>query len=244
MVSKYYMPSAESVRLDKLLSNLGYCSRREVAELIRLGVIEVAGETKITPDLKVNHAAVRVDGEALDPTEGLVIMMHKPRGYECSHAAGDESVFALLPPRFAQRKPTLACVGRLDKDTTGLLLFSDDGDFVHRLTSPKHNVGKVYRVDLGRDLRGDEAAVFASGTLLLADETEPLKAAELSVINPRQVLLTLYEGRFHQVKRMFGAVENHVAALHRESVGALGLGDLPEGEWRYLTEADRAACFG
>lgn len=237
------MPSSEVVRLDKLLSNLGYCSRREVAELIRLGVIEVEGEGTISPDLKVEPERVKVDGEELDPVQGIVVMLHKPAGYECSHAAGDQSVFALLPPRFANRKPKVSCVGRLDKDTTGLLLLTDDGDYLHQLTSPKKQVGKIYEVTLARDLRGDEKELFASGSLLLAGEEDPLLPAYLEVLSPRSCRLTLFEGRFHQVKRMFAATENHVAQLHRSRIGTLTLGDLAPGEWSYLGPHEQAMAM-
>jgi 16S rRNA pseudouridine516 synthase len=142
------------------------------------------------------------------------------------------------------RDPALSTVGRLDRDTSGLLLFTDDGALLHRIISPKSNVPKVYEATLANDLRGDEAATFASGTLLLESETTPLLPAELEVLAPRKARLTLHEGRYHQVRRMFAAVGNHVEALHRVSVGGLALGDLPAGEWRMLGEGAVASIFG
>ena len=140
----------------------------------------------------------------------------------------------MLPPRYRGRDPALSTVGRLDRDTSGLLLFTDDGALLHRIISPKSNVPKVYEARLANDLRGDEGAIFANGTLLLESETTPLMPAELEVLEPRRARLTLHEGRYHQVRRMFAAVGNHVEALRRVSVGALELGDLPAGEWRML----------
>ena len=134
-------------------------------------------------------------------------------------------------------------MGRLDRDTSGLLLFTDDGALLHRISSPKSKLSKVYEATLASDLRGDELELFASGTLMLESEQTPLLPAELEVIDARHARLTLHEGRYHQVRRMFAAVGNHVAALHRSRVGGLDLGDLPAGEWRRLDEAAQAALF-
>ena len=133
--------------------------------------------------------------------------------------------------------------GRLDTDSEGLLLLTDDGALLHRITSPKSHVPKVYEATLARPLRGDEAEIFASGRLRLESEVEPLLPAELEVLEPRRARLTLHEGRYHQARRMFAAVGNHVETLHRASVGALTLGDLVAGEWRVLGEAERALVF-
>src|SRR5690606_16385561 len=145
-------------------------------------------------------------------------------------------VYDLLPPRFALRAPALSTVGRLDRDTSGLLLMTDDGQLLHRIISPKSKLAKVYEATLAQPLRGDEAAVFGSGTLMLESETTPLLPAELEVVSPTQARLTLHEGRYHQVRRMFAAVGNHVEALHRSAVGGLTLGDLQEGKWRLLDD--------
>ena len=205
-------------------------------------VTDAAGEVLYADD-PLEHDQVRVDGERLDPPPGLVLMLHKPAGYTCSTRDKGRTVYELLPARFARRDPGLSTVGRLDRDTTGLLLLTDDGGLLHRIVSPKSKLPKVYQATLAGDLRGDEAALFASGSLLLESETTPLLPAELEVLDARRARLTLHEGRYHQVRRMFAAVGNHVDALHRERVGGLTLGDLPEGQWRALGEEDRVRLF-
>lgn len=222
-----------TVRLDKLLSSLGYCSRRDVAKLLRAQAVLVDGQPAKAVDQKVDPNKVTYEGQALDPAAGILIALHKPAGFVCSHSDAGESVFDLLPRRFACRNPQLSCVGRLDKDTTGLLLLTDDGKLLHKLTSPKQHVAKVYRVELENELTGKEAQIFASGELMLEDEDTPLLPAEMQIINTCTVLLTLHEGRYHQVKRMFLALGNKVSKLHRISVGKYELGDLLEGQWRF-----------
>jgi 16S rRNA pseudouridine516 synthase len=138
----------------------------------------------------------------------------------------------------------LSPVGRLDRDTSGLLLFTDDGALLHRIISPKASLPKVYEATLAQPLRGDEAALFASGTLVLESEQTPLAPAMLEALEPRVARLTLTEGRYHQVRRMFAAVGNHVEALHRSRIGGLALEGLPAGEWRALDEADIGRLFG
>jgi len=191
----------------------------------------------------VDHADVRIEGEPLDPAPGMLLMLHKPVGYTCSTRDPGRIVYDLLPPRFRLRKPLLSTVGRLDRDTSGLLLMTDDGALLHRITSPRSAVPKTYEAALAEPLRGDEAALFASGTLMLDSETTPLQPALLEPTGERSARLTITEGRYHQVRRMFAAAGNHVEALHRSRVGALELGDLPEGEWRLLDEAERGAVF-
>lgn len=234
---------AKSMKLVKHLANLGYGSRKEVAWMFREGrVTDAAGEVLYADD-PLDHDDVRVDGEPLDPPPGLVLMLHKPAGCTCSGKDPGRIVHDLLPPRFRLRDPALSTVGRLDRDTTGLLLLTDDGALLHRIVSPKSKLPKVYEAVLAEDLRGDEGALFASGTMLLESETTPLLPAELEVLGPRHARLTLHEGRYHQVRRMFAAVGNHVQALHRPRVGGLGLGDLAEGHWRVLDAGDVARLF-
>ncbi|HIY70690.1 MAG TPA: pseudouridine synthase, partial [Candidatus Luteimonas excrementigallinarum] len=144
---------------------------------------------------------------------------------------------------FRLRKPVMSTVGRLDRDTSGLLLLTDDGTLLHRIISPRSRIPKTYEAVLAEPLRGDEAAIFASGTLMLESEQTPLQPAQLEPLDERRARLTITEGRYHQVRRMFAAVGNHVEALHRSHVGALGLGDLPEGEWRPLTPAEQSLIF-
>ena len=231
------------MKLVKHLANLGYGSRKQVAQMFREGRIsDAAGEVMYADD-PLDHEALRVDGERLDPAQGLLLMLHKPVGYTCSTKDPGRIVYDLLPPRYRLRSPLLSNVGRLDRDTSGLLLFTDDGALLHRISSPKSKLSKVYEATLAEDLRGDEASAFSSGTLMLESEQTPLLPAELQVIDARHVRLVLHEGRYHQVRRMFAAVGNHVVALHRTDVGGLGLGDLAAGQWRSLDEADRATLF-
>ena len=231
------------MKLVKHLANLGYGSRKEVAWMFREGrVTDAAGEVLYADD-PLEHDQVRVDGERLDPPPGLVLMLHKPAGYTCSTRDKGRTVYELLPARFARRDPGLSTVGRLDRDTTGLLLLTDDGGLLHRIVSPKSKLPKVYQATLAGDLRGDEAALFASGSLLLESETTPLLPAQLQVLGPRQAQLTLHEGRYHRVRRMFAAVGNHVEALHRPRVGGLELGGLAPGQWRALDASDLGRLF-
>ena len=236
------------MKLVRLLANLGYGSRKQVAALLREGRVTDAAGAVLYADDSVGaggfaHADVRVDGEPLDPAPGVVLMLHKPVGYTCSTRAPGRLVYDLLPPRYRLRSPTLSTVGRLDRDTSGLLLFTDDGQLLHRIVSPKSALPKVYEATLAGPLRGDEAATFASGTLLLESETTPLLPAELEVIDATHARLTLHEGRYHQVRRMFAAVGNHVVALHRSRIGGLGLEGLPEGGWTALGTADLARIW-
>ncbi|KDA00584.1 ribosomal small subunit pseudouridine synthase A [Hyphomonas polymorpha PS728] len=215
-------------KLAKYLAGLGYGSRKEMEVAIRRGRVTGWGEE------------VRFDGEPLDPAPGMVLMLHKPAGYTCSHQDQGRLVYDLLPPRFLKRDPKISSIGRLDADTTGLILFTDDGALLHRLISPKSDIPKTYEATLARPLEGHEAALFSSGTLVLRGEDKPCLPATLEVTGERIARLTLTEGRYHQVRRMFAAAGNHVETLHRASFGSLVLGDLTEGEWRLLTPEERA----
>ncbi|WP_203321900.1 pseudouridine synthase [Pseudoxanthomonas beigongshangi] len=231
------------MKIVKHIANLGYGSRKQVALMFREGrVTDGAGEVLYADD-PVDHDSIRVDGEPLDPAPGLALMLHKPVGYTCSTKDAGRLIYDLLPPRFRLRSPVLSSVGRLDRDTSGLLLMTDDGALLHRIISPKSNLPKVYEATLAHDLRGDEAALFASGELMLESETTPLAPAALEVIDPRHARLSLTEGRYHQVRRMFAAVGNHVETLHRSRIGGLALRDLPAGQWRALDGADIATLF-
>jgi 16S rRNA pseudouridine516 synthase len=231
------------MKIVRHIANLGYGSRKQVQALFREGrVTDAAGEVLYTDD-PVDHDAIRVDGEALDPAQGLCVLLHKPVGYTCSTKDTGRLVYDLLPARWRLRDPVLSTVGRLDRDTSGLLLFTDDGGLLHRIISPKAQLPKVYEATLAHALRGDEAVTFANGTLLLETETKPLLPAELEVIAPLRVRLTLHEGRYHQVRRMFAAVGNHVSALHRSRIGGLSLDGLAEGQWRVLDAQDLTRLF-
>lgn len=231
------------MKLVKHIANLGYGSRKDVTLMFREGrVTDPAGEVLYADD-KVGHDAIRIDGKPLDPPAGLALMLNKPVGYTCSTKDVGRLIYDLLPSRFRHRSPLLSSVGRLDRDTSGLLLMTDDGQLLHRIVSPKAQLAKVYEARLAQDLRGDEGAVFASSTLMLEAETAPLAPAVLEVLGPRQARLTLTEGRYHQVRRMFAAVGNHVEALHRSRIGGLSLGDLPSGQWRTLDADDLQELF-
>ena len=232
------------MKLVKLLANLGYGSRREVQAFLKAGAVtDDAGKRLGEKDLPP-HGSIRFRGEPLDPVFPLVIALHKPDGYTCSTEDPGATVFDLLPERFARRNPPVHCVGRLDKDTTGLLLLTDDGKFSHRVIHPKSGCRKIYHAVLDRPLGGHEAELFGSGTLVLRGETKPLLAAGFEALGENEALVTLHEGRYHQVRRMFAAAGNHVVSLRRIAIGGLQLpADLPEGSWRLLSENETAALF-
>ena len=166
------------MKLLKLIANLGYGSRKEVTAMFRDGRIADVDGRVLSIDDSVEPPRVRIDGAPLDPPPGFTLMLHKPTGYTCSTQDAGTLVYDLLPPRFRQRSPTLATVGRLDRDTTGLLLMTDDGTLLHRIVSPRSHLQKVYEATLARDLRGNEAAIFASGTLLLESERAAARARD------------------------------------------------------------------
>ncbi|HQR73284.1 MAG TPA: 16S rRNA pseudouridine(516) synthase [Sulfurovum sp.] len=220
-------------RIDAHLSSLGYCSRSEAKQFLKRFKVCVDGVRVFDVSKKVPHDVVRIEGEPLDP-EALLILMHKPSGVICSHDDAGVLIYSLLPERFGRRNPKLSTVGRLDADTTGAILLTDNGTLNHQLSSPKSDVTKVYEVTLAQALRGDEAALFASGTLMLNGESKPLQPAHMEVMSSTQVRLEISEGRYHQVKRMFGAVGNKVVALHRVRFGVYDVEDLGLGEYRVL----------
>jgi 16S rRNA pseudouridine516 synthase len=231
------------MKLLKHLANLGYGSRKEVALMLRNGWVTDAQGATLGEGSAFVHEDVRVDDEPLDPAPGMLLMLHKPVGYTCSTKDVGRLVYDLLPERFRLRNPVLSSVGRLDRDTSGLLLMTDDGALLHRITSPKSALPKVYIASLAADLRGDEAVAFASGTLMLEGEKEALAPATLEALSPREARVTTIEGRYHQVRRMFVALGNHVEALRRERIGGLGLEGLAPGEWRLLDADARARLF-
>ena len=230
-------------RLDQLLSSLGYGSRNEVKKLIQSGALTVGGVCVTQPNVKALHEEVRFKGEPLDPPQGMVILMNKPVGAVCSHDEDEgKLVYTLLPKRWQQRTPKLSTVGRLDKETSGLLLITDDGSLIHALTSPRKKVAKRYEVTLAQPLRGDEEALFASGTLMLKGEKTPCLPAMLEINDETHVSIEISEGRYHQVRRMFAAAGNRVEALHRSRVGKLELGGLQPGKYRLLDGEEIALC--
>ena len=239
----------KAVRLDRLLGNLGYGSRAEIQRLARAGgvaldgaeITDASARIAVTPDLP---ARMTVEGRPVDPPPGLTIIMHKPLGMTCSRKEDGPLVYDLLPARWLRRDPAISTIGRLDKDTSGLLLLTDDGDLLHRVISPRRHVGKVYRATLARPLRGDEGGLFASGDLVLEGEDKPLAPASLEPMTDTEARLTVTEGRYHQVRRMFAAVGNHVETLHRERLGGLVLpDDLAPGQWRVMTPPEMGSIF-
>ena len=238
-----------TARVDKLLGSLGYGSRSEIARLGKVGGIvldgvdltDVSRRIAVTPDLPER---MQVDGRPLDPPAGLVLILNKPLGMTCSHKEDGALVYDVLPERWRRRDPAISTIGRLDKDTSGLLLLTDDGDLLHRVISPRRHVAKVYRATLARPLAGTEADLFEAGGLVLEGEDKPLAPAVLEVLSPTEARLTVTEGRYHMVRRMFAAVGNHVEALHRERMGQLALPeDLAPGEWRPATQAEIDSLF-
>ncbi len=232
------------MRLVKLIANLGYGSRKEIQQAIKNGWVTDRDGNALKADSKVAHEDILLDDEPLDPPAGMVLLMHKPTGYTCSTKDQGRLVYDLLPDRYRLRKPALSTIGRLDKETSGALLFTDDGTFLHQVISPKKEVAKVYEVTLDRPLKGDEAALFASGEMMLESEQKPLKPAGLEVFDETHARLTLHEGRYHQVRRMFAATGNHVTELSRSRIGGLSLEGLGEGGWKQLSDEEKAAIFG
>ncbi len=238
-----------TLRLDRLLANMGYGSRREIQGLVRAGRVSLDGapvedaeqRLAVTPALADR---LTIDGRRIDPPPGMALMLHKPMGVTCSHKEAGALVHDLLPSRWRMREPAISTVGRLDKETSGLLLLTDDGALLHKIISPRHHVAKRYIVTLARPLNGNEGALFASGDLRLEGEDKPLAPAVLEPLSPTQARLTITEGRYHQVRRMFAAVGNHVEALHRDRIGGLDLpADLEPGAWRLIGPAEIAAVF-
>jgi pseudouridine synthase len=229
------------MNLTKMLQSQGFGSRRECRGLILSGCVEIAGEavTDADADIDPNGLVFSVNGESWQYREKTYVMLHKPGGYECSqkprHYPG---VLGLLPIQLRNRG--LQTVGRLDEDTTGLLLLTDDGQFLHRYTSPKKNIAKVYRATVKHPLSQGQLDALRSG-VVLHDDPEPVAAQSALARDQYTLELTLTGGKYHQVKRMVAATGNRVMALHRERMGAYALpADLAPGEWRYV-EADNAS---
>jgi 16S rRNA pseudouridine516 synthase len=243
------MTKALMARLDRLLANLGYGSRKEVQALVLSGKVVLDGKVLKDAGLRVAVDAtlperMTIRGLPVDPPAPLVLLMHKPLGVTCSHKEDGPKIYDLLPRRWRLRDPALSTVGRLDKDTSGLILITDDGDYLHRVISPKRHVPKTYLATLDRPLAGMEGEIFAAGTLMLEGEEKPLLPATLDVVDEKAARLTITEGRYHQVRRMFAAVGNHVVTLHRERIGGLVLPtDLEPGQYRILPAAGAEGVF-
>ena len=228
-------------RLDKIISATGKKSRREVREMVRQGRVLVDGKPAPAADMKVDPqtAVILLDGEPLGYEKFTYVMLHKPAGVlTATEDRRQETVLDLLPPELRRR--ALSPVGRLDKDTEGLLLLTNDGQLAHRLLSPKSHVDKVYYARVDGALEPGDIATFAAG-MTLGDGLECLPAG-LEILSPTEALVTLREGKFHQVKRMLAARGKPVLYLKRLSMGRLRLDPaLAPGAWRMLTEEERSA---
>lgn len=231
------------VRIDRLLANLGYGSRKDAQRLVASGRVAVGGRVEADASRSVDPLTVTLDGEALDAPLGLVVALHKPVGYVCSHSDREgPRVFDLLPSQWLRRNPRPNTVGRLDKDSSGLVLVTDQGQLVHALTAPRRHVEKRYVVTLDRDPGANFDRLverFASGTLSIGDDEEPCRPAQLAPVDGMTFAVVLTEGRHRQVRRMFAALGYEVMSLVRTHMGAYSLGDLREGEWRFA-DGDQA----
>jgi 16S rRNA pseudouridine516 synthase len=240
------------MHLADILFTQGFGTRRLCNGLIEQGLVEVYTPNSTVASVDIAQAATdlvadglrfRVQGIDWEYHDKAYVLLHKPAGFECSHKPSAwPSVYTLLPSPLRLRPNKNAiqgvqAVGRLDQDTTGLLLMSDDGQFIHRISSPKHHVPKVYQVTCKHAV-DDKQINQLLGGVVLDDSPKPVRAAACVQTGELTLDLTLTEGKYHQVKRMLAAVGNRVEGLHRASMGGLTLGDLPSGQWRWLSAAD------
>ncbi|GAA5174746.1 16S rRNA pseudouridine(516) synthase [Niveibacterium umoris] len=230
------------MQLDRILQSQGFGSRKECRGLVRHGFVVIGGEVQEDPfaDLDPTGLEIEVDGETWAYHEVAYVMLHKPTGYEVSHKPiHHPSVFSLLPSPLRARG--VQAVGRLDEDTTGMLILTEDGQLIHQLSSPKRAIPKIYQVTLKHPANDELVAALLAG-VQLHDEPEPVVAAGCEIVGECALRLTITGGKYHQVKRMIAAAGNRVEALHRNAIGRLELpADLAPGEWRWLTPADLAA---
>ncbi|MBE1276508.1 pseudouridine synthase [Enterovibrio baiacu] len=226
------------MRLDKFVCKSTSLTRSDAIQCIQHGKVSVNGETVKDERSQVHeNNSVTLNGTALTPRPFRYILMHKPAGTICSNV--DEAYPSLFNGTRIEHTEELHIAGRLDADTTGLVLITDDGHWSFNITTPTKHCEKVYRVGLSRPIRDDAAALFHAG-ILLQGESKPTLPAELYIVTPKEVILTITEGKFHQVKRMFSAIGNRVTSLHRERIGEVLL-DVEEGKWRYLSENEVAS---
>jgi 16S rRNA pseudouridine516 synthase len=237
------------MQLQDVLYSQGFGTRRVCAGLIQQGRVTVAGETvtDATSELEAEGLAFTVGGVPWEYHEKAYLMLNKPAGTECSRKPSTyPSIYTLLPAPLRQRPQKGATqgvqpVGRLDQDTTGMLLLTDDGQFIHRMSSPRHHVPKVYDVTAKHPVDERQVKRLLEG-VVLDDDPKPVRAAACELAGERSLRLTLTEGKYHQVKRMIAAVGNRVEGLHRSRIGRLALpADLQAGGWRWLSLADLAA---
>jgi 16S rRNA pseudouridine516 synthase len=230
------------MHLFRILQSQGLGTRRNCRDLIEAGRVALAQATVTNPEIECDPVGLvfTVDGDAWSYREKVYLALHKPAGFECSRQAQHHpSVFSLLPAPFLERG--VQPVGRLDQDSSGLLLLSDDGDFIHRYTSPKKEIGKVYRVACKHPVSEQQIAALLDG-VLLRDEPAPIAARTCIRVSENVIDLGIGEGKYHQVKRMLAAAGNRVEALQRIRIGGYPLpADLEPGQWRYLEQADLAS---
>ncbi len=230
------------MRLDDLLFSQGFGTRRVCAGLVAAGQVRIGGAVADDPARLVQTDGLQfeVGGQHWLYQATALVLLHKPAGYECSQKPKHHpSVMLLLPAPLRTRG--VQPVGRLDQDTTGVLLLTDDGGLLHRLTAPKHHVPKVYEVQTARPVEGAQVQRLLDG-VVLDDDPKPVRAEGCEATGDRSLRLTLVQGKYHQVKRMVAAVGNHCTGLHRSAFGALTLDEaLAPGQWRFVTDAERAA---
>ena len=226
---------AKPLTLEKILFSQGFGTRRYCSDLVYADLVEVNGILADDPEIKMDPEGLvlRVEGVDWVFHEKAYIAFNKPANYECSHKTKHHpSVYSLLPRPLIER--AVQCVGRLDQDTTGLLLLSDDGQFIHRMTTPKKNIGKVYEITAAEPITQKQIDHLLGG-VVLDDDPSPCFAKACTLLDERRLAMTIVEGRYHQVKRMLAAVGNHVALLHRSSIGNYVMpDDLKEGQWRWI----------
>ena len=229
------------MNLESILFTQGFGSRRQCRALIGDGRVSIGGSVCADADADFptddSTFCFSVDGVVWPYREHAYLLLNKPAGYECSRDPQHHlSVFSLLPPQFAERG--VQCVGRLDQDTTGLLLLSDDGKFVHMFTSPKRKVPKLYIATTRHPIDDAQLGALRDG-VLLHGEPKPIVAVDAQARGEHALALTVMEGKYHQVKRMIAAAGNRCEALHRERIGGLALpATLAEGAWQWLDETD------
>jgi 16S rRNA pseudouridine516 synthase len=231
------------MRWSQLLFTQGFGTRRECATLLAAGSVTHSGQVVDSDDeAEPIGLSFEVNGQPWRYHERALILLHKPTHYECSQKPRHHpSVLSLLPPPLRTRG--VQPIGRLDEDTTGVLLLTDDGALIHRLTSPKHHVPKVYEVTCKHAIDDSQLARLLAG-VVLDDDPKPVRAAAAERTGERALRLTLTEGKYHQVKRMLAAVGNRVEGLHRSAFGALDLAGLPRpGQWRWIADDERARAF-
>src|SRR5215208_1919423 len=234
------------MQLQHVLFSQGFGTRRVCAGLVQHGHVTISGRKVTDAEAEFEDQGLRfcVDGVEWQYHDKAYLMLHKPAGTECSRKpSAYPSIYTLLAAPLRQRPQKAAvqgvqAVGRLDQDTTGLLLLTDDGQFIHRMSSPRHHVPKVYEAALKHAVDERQLERLLAG-VTLDDEPRPVRAAACEQVGERQLRLTLTEGKYHQVKRMIAAVGNRVECLHRSQIGRLGLpADLQPGAWRWLAPDD------